>query len=85
MQARITVKRSLFNSGKTTDDGEKINTKLIKNVLREIVDAEDKKNPLSDEEVREKLEQKGYKISRRGVSKYRDQLGIPSARLRKEL
>lgn len=77
--------KHFFNSGKTTDDGEKINTKLIKNVLREIVDAEDKKNPLSDEEVREKLEQKGYKISRRGVSKYRDQLGIPSARLRKEL
>ena len=53
--------------------------------LRECVDSEDKHAPLTDDELVEKMSEKGYKVARRTIAKYRDQLGIPKARLRKEL
>ena len=66
-----------------TENGEELSTRQIKAVLRDIVDAEDKKHPLSDDQLKEMLSAKGYPIARRTVAKYREQLGIPIARLRK--
>ena len=66
-------------------DGEEISTIEIKKILKEIIDNEDKTKPLSDIELSNKLLEKGYKIARRTVSKYREQLEISVARLRKEL
>lgn len=75
--------RHFFNDGYVTDNGEELSTRQIKATLREIVDAEDKDNPLSDDEIKEMLAGRGYPIARRTVAKYREQLGIPVARLRK--
>lgn len=72
-----------FSDGYTTDDGQEIATRKIQNTLREIIDQEDKKKPLSDEVLTQLLNQKGFPIARRTVAKYREQLGIPVARLRK--
>ena len=66
-----------------TENGEELSTRQIKAVLRDIVDAEDKKHPLSDDQLKEMLSAKGYPIARRTVAKYREQLGIPIAILRK--
>ena len=66
-------------------DGNEISTIEIKKVLREIIDNEDKSKPLSDIELSRNLSEKGYKVARRTVSKYREQLEMPVARLRKEL
>jgi RNA polymerase sigma-54 factor len=68
-----------------TEGGEEVSTREIKKILSESVDAEDKSKPLTDEELVEVLNQKGYKVARRTVAKYREQLSIPIARLRKEL
>lgn len=74
-----------FSEGLMTDKGEEVSTREIKKILSESVDAEDKGKPLTDEELVEVLQQKGYKVARRTVAKYREQLNIPIARLRKEL
>lgn len=74
-----------FSEGLENNDGEEVSTREIKKVLREMVDAENKHNPLTDDELVEGLAAKGYKIARRTIAKYRDQLGIPKARLRREL
>ena len=74
-----------FSEGLATDSGEEVSTREIKKVLSECVDAEDKKKPLTDEELVNVLSSKGYKVARRTVAKYREQLNIPIARLRKEL
>ncbi len=74
-----------FSEGLENNDGEEVSTREIKKVLREMVDAENKHNPLTDDELVERLAAKGYKIARRTIAKYRDQLGIPKARLRREL
>ena len=66
-----------------TAEGEEYSTREIKAALRDIVDTEDKRKPLSDEALCDALKQKGYPIARRTVAKYREQLGIPIARLRK--
>ena len=66
-------------------DGNEISTIEIKKVLRQIIDNEDKSKPLSDIELSRNLSEKGYKVARRTVSKYREQLEMPVARLRKEL
>ena len=66
-----------------TADGEELSTREIKAVLRDIIDAEDKRKPLSDQELQQMLSDKGYPIARRTVAKYRELLGIPIARLRK--
>ena len=74
-----------FNEGLETEDGEEVSNRVVKNYLQEIIDAEDKRKPLSDQELVEALKQKGYKIARRTISKYREQLNIPVARLRKQI
>ena len=66
-----------FSDGYTTEDGEEMS------VLKECIDSEDKKKPLTDDELAEILKEKGYPIARRTVAKYRQQLNIPVARLRK--
>ncbi len=74
-----------FSEGLENSDGEEVSTREIKKVLREMVDAEDKHNPLTDDELVEALSAKGYKVARRTIAKYRTQLDIPKARLRREL
>lgn len=72
-----------FSDGFTTDDGQEIATRKIQNALKEIIGNEDRKKPLNDETLTRMLNQKGFPIARRTVAKYREQLGIPVARLRK--
>lgn len=72
-----------FNDGYTTEDGEELSVREIKKILKECIDVENKKKPLTDEELTEILKQKGYPIARRTVAKYRQQMNIPVARLRK--
>lgn len=68
-----------------TEDGSEVSTREIKNILQQSVDTEDKTKPLTDEELVTVLKEKGYIVARRTVAKYREQLSIPIARLRKEL
>ena len=74
--------RFFFSDGYVTADGEEHATRKIKSMLRDLIEAEDKHTPLSDDALREQLAQKGFPIARRTVAKYREQLGIPIARLR---
>lgn len=76
--------RFFFSGGYDTGHGEETSTRHIKLALKELVDAEDKKHPLSDDVLSAQLKAKGFPIARRTVSKYREQLGIPMARLRKQ-
>ena len=75
--------RHFFSDGFVTESGEELSTRQIKAALRDIIDAEDKKRPLSDDVLKEELAKRGFPIARRTVAKYREQLGIPIARLRK--
>ena len=77
--------KNLFSDSLTNDEGEEVSTKEIKNHLQEIINAENKKKPLTDDALVIALQEKGYKIARRTIAKYREQLNIPVARLRKEL
>lgn len=74
-----------FSEGLENQDGEEVSTRELKKALQECVDVENKHKPLTDDELVEKMTEKGYKVARRTIAKYRDQLGIPKARLRKEL
>lgn len=74
-----------FSEGLVNKAGEEVSTRELKTVLKQIVDAEDKHKPLTDEQLVLELSAKGYNVARRTIAKYRDQLGIPLARLRKEL
>ena len=74
-----------FSEGLQTESGEEVSTREIKKILRECVENEDKRKPVTDEKLTTILQEKGYQIARRTVAKYREQLGIPVARLRKEL
>jgi len=74
-----------FSESLTTDSGEEVSTREVKKILSNLIEAEQKKKPLSDERLTELLQEKGYNIARRTVAKYREQLNIPVARLRKEL
>lgn len=74
-----------FSEGLQTESGEEVSTREIKSILKECIENEDKKKPLTDDKLTEILKEKGYKIARRTVAKYREQLNIPVARLRKEL
>ncbi len=74
-----------FSESLTTDSGEEVSTKEVKAILEELLESENKHKPLSDDELTEQLQEKGYNIARRTVAKYREQLNIPVARLRKEL
>lgn len=77
--------RDLFSDGFLNEEGEEISTKEIKRSLMEIIDNEDKTKPLTDDNLVNILKEKGYNIARRTIAKYREQLNIPVARLRREL
>lgn len=74
-----------FSEALSTDSGEEVSTREVKQILQDIVDGENKRKPLTDEKLAEALNEKGYNIARRTIAKYREQLNIPVARLRKEL
>ena len=74
-----------FSEGISTVSGEDVSSREVKNVLAEMISKEDKKKPLSDDKLEKSLKARGYNIARRTVAKYREQLNIPVARLRKEL
>lgn len=74
-----------FSESLSTESGEEVSTREVKKILSDMVEGESKKKPLSDERLTELLQQKGYNIARRTVAKYREQLNIPVARLRKQL
>ena len=74
-----------FSEGLENQEGEEVSTRELKKALQDCVDNEDKHKPLTDDELVDKMSEKGYKVARRTIAKYRDQLGIPKARLRKEL
>ena len=77
--------KDFFSESLMTQDGQEVSTLEVKNILSDIIKAENKRKPLSDEKLKDMLQQKGYNIARRTVAKYREQLNIPVARLRKEL
>ena len=74
-----------FSEGLENQDGEEVSTRELKKALQECVDAEDKRKPLTDDQLVEEMTRRGYKVARRTIAKYRDQLNIPKARMRKEL
>ena len=77
--------KHFFSEGMVTDSGEEVSTREIKKILKDSVDNEDKSKPLTDEQLVDLLTSKGYVISRRTIAKYRDQLNIPIARMRREI
>jgi RNA polymerase sigma-54 factor len=77
--------KSFFSESMQTESGEEVSTREIKKILSECIDSENKSKPLTDERLTNILKEKGYNIARRTVAKYREQLNIPVARLRKEL
>lgn len=74
-----------FSEGLQTDSGEEVSTREIKRILQDCIENENKRKPLTDEKLTSILQEKGYLIARRTVAKYREQLNIPVARLRKEI
>ena len=74
-----------FSESLSTDSGEDVSTREVKKILSEAIEAEEKRKPLTDEKLAALLKEKGYNIARRTIAKYREQLNIPVARLRKEL
>ena len=74
-----------FSEGMQTDSGEEVSTREVKKILQELIDNEDKHKPLTDDKLAQILKEKSYNIARRTVAKYREQLNIPVARLRKEI
>ena len=74
-----------FSEGLENQAGEEVSTRELKKALQECVDGENKRKPLTDDQLVDEMNAKGYKVARRTIAKYRDQLGIPKARLRKEL
>jgi RNA polymerase sigma-54 factor len=77
--------KEFFSESLTTEDGDEVSTLEVKKILTDIIKEESKKKPHSDEKLKSMLQKKGYNIARRTVAKYREQLNIPVARLRKEL
>jgi RNA polymerase sigma-54 factor len=74
-----------FSEGITTDSGEEVSSREVKQIIKDIIESEDKNKPFSDDKLEKILNDKGYNIARRTVAKYREQLNIPVARLRKEI
>lgn len=79
------ILKYFFSESMQTDSGEEVSTREVKNYLNEMIGQEDKRQPLSDEKLTDLLNEKGYNIARRTVAKYREQLNIPVARLRKKI
>ena len=84
-QLGIILLKSLFSEAMQTESGEEVSSYEIKNILQECIDEEDKRHPLTDETLMDILNSKGYRIARRTGAKYREMLGIPVARLRKQI
>jgi RNA polymerase sigma-54 factor len=74
-----------FSESLSTDSGEEVSTREVKKILSDAIEGENKRKPLTDEHLAKLLNDKGYNIARRTIAKYREQLNIPVARLRKEL
>jgi RNA polymerase sigma-54 factor len=74
-----------FSEGMQNEDGEEVSSREVKKILKDAIEAEDKRKPLPDEKLMELLKEKGYAIARRTVAKYREQMNIPVARMRKEI
>ena len=81
----IFLLKYFFSEGISTDSGEEVSSREVKQIIKDIIEAEDKNKPLSDDKLEKILNDKGYNIARRTVAKYREQLNIPVARLRKEI
>ncbi len=77
--------RHFFSESMTNNEGEEVSTREIKNILSEVIAEEDKSNPLTDEQLVEVLKERGYTIARRTVAKYREQLNIQTARMRRQI
>jgi RNA polymerase sigma-54 factor len=77
--------KSFFSEGMQTESGEEVSSREVKKILDDCIGSEDKRSPLTDDALAVILKEKGYTIARRTVAKYREQLGIPVARMRKEL
>ncbi|MDP4826795.1 MAG: RNA polymerase sigma-54 factor, partial [Flavobacteriales bacterium] len=77
--------KTFFSESLTNDEGEEVSTREVKKILQDAIEAEEKRKPLTDERLMQLLKEKGYNIARRTVAKYREQLNIPVARLRKQL
>lgn len=77
--------KTFFSESLTTDSGEEVSSREVKKILQDAIESEDKRKPLPDEKLMEILNDKGYNIARRTIAKYREQLNIPVARLRKQL
>ena len=77
--------KNLFSESFQKESGEEVSINEVKNLIQEIISAEDKRKPINDDALVPLLEQKGYKVARRTIAKYREQLGIPVARMRKEI
>lgn len=77
--------KTFFSESLTTNTGEDVSTREVKKILQDAIESEDKRKPLTDDKLTTLLKEKGYNIARRTVAKYREQLNIPVARLRKEL
>ena len=77
--------KSFFSEAMTNADGEEVSTLEIKKILRTLIENEDKRKPLADNALADALNERGYKVARRTVAKYREQMNFPVARLRKEL
>ena len=84
-QFGIILLKSLFSEAMQTESGEEVSSYEIKHILQQCIDEEDKRHPLTDETLMDILNSKGYRIARRTVAKYREMLGIPVARLRKQI
>ena len=81
----IILLKSLFSEGMQTSSGEEVSSHEIKKILQDCIDSEDKRHPLTDENLMDILNDKGYRIARRTVAKYREMLDIPVARMRKQI
>lgn len=77
--------KTFFSESMSTESGEEVSSREIKNILKGLIDTEDKKHPLTDDELCAALNEKGYNIARRTVAKYREQMDIPVGRMRKEI
>ena len=81
----IILLKSLFSEAMLTSSGEEVSSHEIKTILSEYIDNEDKRHPLTDENLMDILNERGYRIARRTVAKYREMLDIPVARMRKQI
>ena len=74
-----------FSESIKNQAGEDVSTRELKKILQEIIDGENKQKPLTDDEIVDMMNDKGYNVARRTIAKYRDQLGIPKSRMRREI